>query len=104
MGWSALLRTREFQTEHTVVSAIAQAVHGLLAGLLLPTGRGLWIHGLLTMDVKGLVPVWRLPADCAADRSRSANPKRWTNAGWPCAGFRRMEEAGTCAAIEVGPK
>src|SRR2546421_2273541 len=99
MGWSALLRTREFQTEHTVVSAIAQAVHGLLAGLLLPTGRGLWIHGLFTMDVKGLVPVLRFPADCAAGRSRSANPKRWTNGGWPVGGFRKMGDAGACAGV-----
>ena len=53
------------------MSTITQAVDGLLAGLLLPTTRLLWIHGLFKMVVEGLAPVCRLPADCAADGSRN---------------------------------
>ena len=53
------------------MSTIPQAVNGLLAGLLLAAARLLWIHDLFKMDVEGLVPVRRLPADCAADRSRN---------------------------------
>lgn len=60
----------EWQKHLTVVAAIPQAVDGLLAGLLLPAGRGLWIHGQFKMDVKRLVPVCRLPANCAADELR----------------------------------
>jgi hypothetical protein len=53
------------------MSTITQAVDWLLAGLLLPATRLLWIHGLFKMVVKGLAPVCRLPADCAADGSRN---------------------------------
>ena len=53
------------------MSAIPQAVDGLLAGLLLPATRLLWIHDLFKMDVEGLAPVRRLPADCAADGSKN---------------------------------
>ena len=48
------------------MSTIAQTVDGLLAGLLLPATRLLWIHDLFKMVVEGLAPVCRLPADGAA--------------------------------------
>jgi hypothetical protein len=48
------------------MSTIAQAVDGLLAGLLLSATSLLWIHGPFKMVVEGVAPVCCLPADCAA--------------------------------------
>jgi hypothetical protein len=62
------------------MSAIAQAVDGLLAGLLLPATRLLWIHGLFKMVVEGLAPVCRLAGQLRGNGSRNrircAGPKQ----------------------------
>jgi len=91
------------------MSTIAQAVDGLLAGLLLPAARLLWIHGLFKMVVEGLAPVRRLPADCAAmDRGIESDAPDQSKLG--LCGFRSLGTKGSigkeapCAAIERATK
>jgi hypothetical protein len=69
------------------MSAITQAIDGLLAGLLLPATRLLWIHGLFKMVVEGLAPVCRLPADCAGRLIAESNQMRRPKASWDRADF-----------------
>ena len=72
------------------MSTIAQAVDGLLAGLLLPAARLLWIHGLFKMVVEGLAPVLsfagRLRGNGSRNRIRCARPKQ--------AGIVRISKSG----------